>query len=358
MADLRLGAAAAPVARPAAASAAADEAAKALLIRLGAGHVVSAAVFTVLELGIADRLAGGARTVDSLARETGTQAEALYRVLRALASVGVFSEETPRAFTLTRAGALLREAASTMPGQLRWMTHPLQLRASAEMMHVVRTGENAIEKLAGSPLFSLLAQDEALSGCFHEAMTADTRDVMPAVLDAYDLSDVGELVDVGGGHGEGLSLVLQHYPRMRGVLFDRPDVVDAARQWLASAGVAERCRIEPGDFFAAVPAGGDAYLLKHIVHDWNDEAARAILTHVRAALEPRPGARVLLVESPVAAGNRPDATKFADLTMLLVVGGRERTLDEYRTLCASAGLRLTRAVPSRTGTFVIEAMAA
>jgi hypothetical protein len=336
----------------------ADDAAKALLIRLGAGHVVSAALSTVLELGIVERLGGGACSVQRLASDTGTNEAALYRVLRALASVGVFSEETPRHFALTRAGAWLQSRSGTMAGQLRWMTHPLQMRASAEMRHSVQTGGSALETLTGSPLFALLAQDEALSACFHDAMTADTRETMPAVLDSYDLSDVDVLVDVGGGHGEALTLALQRYPHMRGVLFDRADVVAGARRGLAASGVAERCRIEPGDFFAAVPAGGDAYLLRHIVHDWDDAAARVILTRVRAALDGRPRARVLLIESPIAIGNRPDPAKFADLTMLVLVGGRERTVEEYRALCASAGLRLTQAVASRTGAFVLEAVVA
>lgn len=335
--------------------AAADDVARSLLIRLASGHVASAAIYVVLELGVADRLANGARSVDVLANETGANEDALYRVLRALASVGVFSEEMPRTFALTRPAALLRSDRGAIQDQLRWMAHPLQLRASANAMYSVRTGAATLEQIARHELFDLLANDAGLAGCFHDAMTAASTEIMAGVLDVYDFSDVQVLVDIGGSHGQALSLVLQKYPRMSGVLFDRADVVARAAAHLGAAGVADRCRIQAGDFFVSVPTDGDAYLLKHIVHDWDDEPARAILTQVRRALDHRKRGRAILIESPIATGNRPDPTKFSDLTMLLSVGGRERTVDEYRALCSSAGLVLTQAILSKTGAFVLEA---
>lgn len=332
-----------------------DQAAKALLIRLASGHVASAAMQVVLQLGIADRLVAGPVSIERLAAETASSEDALYRVLRALASVGVFSEETPRTFALTRAGALLGSNGCAIRDQLRWMSHPLPIRASAEIMHSVRTGTDVIDTLTGSPLFALLAEDAALSECFHDAMTDASTEIVTAVLETYEFSGIDLLVDVGGGHGRLLSLVLSKYPAMRGVLFDRRDVVADAGRCLAAADLAGRFRIEAGDFFVSVPADGDAYVLMHILHDWDDVRALVILERIRAALQRRPSGRVIVIESLIAPGNRTDATKFADLTMLLCVGGRERTLEEYRALCARAGLELARTVASRAGASVLEA---
>ena len=330
-----------------------DAAMEGLVTRLCSGHMVSAAMHVALELDLADRLANGPRNVTDLAAQTAVDEGALYRVLRALASVGVFLEQTPRVFALTRAATLLGSGCRAVRDQLRWMVDPLQIRLAAELAHSVSTGKGADRLTLGASLWDLLERDARLLRCFQDAMTGASCQIVDAVLQVYDFSDIRMLVDVGGGHGHVIGAVLQRFPAMCGALFDRADVVAGARQHLVTMGVAHRCRVEAGDFFASLPRDGDAYLLQHIIHDWDDESALAILRRVREAIADRDG-RLLLIESPITAGNRQDPAKFADLAMLVCSGGRERTVDEYGALCRAAGFDLNRAVPAPPRALVFE----
>jgi hypothetical protein len=324
-----------------------EAAAAQLVFQIASGYMASAALHVVVRLGIAERLADGPQHVDALASATGVQADGLYRVLRALASLGIFAEEAPRTFGLTPAGALLKKGPGGPGDGLEFLTDPLHFRTYAEMLYSVQTGKPAGEKVVGMPLFDYLARTPEWSASFNNAMTAFSANVMPAVLEAYDFSGIELLVDVAGGHGHVLTSILAAYPSMQGVLFDLEHVIAGSGPLLAASGTASRVRTETGDFFTAVPAGGDAYIMKHIIHDWDDDRAVAILTSIRRALGDRRG-RVILLEAVIAPGNAPDFGKMVDLEMLLLPGGRERTAEEFGALFARAGLTLDTVVPTQS----------
>ena len=331
-----------------------DDISKALLTRIATGGFLAAALHAVIELSIPDQLANAGRSTSELAAASGVDEDVIYRVLRALASVGIFKEEASRTFTHTRASELLRPGNTSISEQLQWMAHPAQLRAASCLLDAAR-GFGTSGKPA---LFEVLASDPNLLGCFHRAMASSTADVAAAVLDAYDFGEASLVVDVGGGRGQLLCPILQRHRHIRGVLFERPEVSRDAEAYLAAEQLLERCGIVSGDFFQYVPSGGDAYLLKHVLHDWDDERALQILTRVRHEMAEGSSARVVIVESLLSAGNRPDAAKIGDLAMLLTVGGRERTLSEYEVLCTCARLTLARTITTSAGVSIMEALPA
>jgi hypothetical protein len=326
-----------------------------LVFQVAAGFIASAALQVATRLSIAERLAAGPRPVADLAREAGVQDDGLYRVLRALSSAGIFAETAPRTFALTPAAELLRKGPGSLGDGIEFITDPLHFRTYAEALYSVQTGKPAGEKVVGMPLFEYLSKNPDMSASFNNAMTAFSANVMPAVLEVYDFSGIATLVDIAGGHGHVLTSVLKAYPQMRGVLFDLEHVIAGAGPLLAASGVGDRVRTESGDFFKAVPAGGDAYIMKHIIHDWDDDRAVAILTAIRKALDGKPQGRVILLEAALAPGNAPDFGKLVDLEMLLLPGGRERTADEFGTLFQRAGFRLSNVVPTKSMLSVIEA---
>lgn len=331
-----------------------EAAAAQLVIQIATGHLVSSALQVVVRLGIPDRLANGPRTAAELAAETGVQEDALYRVLRALASVGLFDEVAPRRFALTLAGQMLRTGvAGSMQAMALWISSPLHFQVYGELMHSVKTGQPAVEKLTGMPVFEYLPKHPELSEIFNNAMTAFSDMVIPAALQAYDFSGIDTLVDVAGGHGAVLTSILKKYPGMKGVLFDLEHVIAGARNRIDASGVKDRVETQSGDFFKAVPAR-DAYVMKHIVHDWDDERAAAILRNIRTAMGQKKG-RVILLESVLQPGNAPDFGKIIDLEMLAMPGGRERSEQDFRALFEKAGFRLSRVVPTQSPLSVIEA---
>jgi hypothetical protein len=318
--------------------------------------MLSAALGVAAKLDIADKLATGSRTAAELAGEANCDGDALYRVLRLLAGVGVFEEKPGRRFALNAAADTLRRDA---PGSLRslvaWLCEPFHFQVYAETLHSVRTGTPAADKVVGGPLFEHFARDPELSEIFNEAMTGISAMVVPAVLETFDFSGTDVLVDVAGGHGFVLTSILQKYPRMRGVLSDVGHVIEGAKPRIARLGLADRCRTEVIDFFTSVPAGGDTYVMKHIIHDWDDDRAATILGHIRTALAGKPNGKVVLIEAVVGAPNVPDFAKLIDLEMLLLPGGRERTEAEFRQLFKRSGFELTRIVPNRSPLWTIEA---
>ena len=246
---------------------------------------------------------------------------------------------------------------SNVPGSMYpmalWMADPTHLRIYADAIHSVMTGQPAVEKTFGVPVFEYFPRNPELSEIFNDAMTSFSAMVVPAVLESYDFSGIPTLVDVAGGHGGVLTAVLQKHPAMQGVLFDLEHVIAGAGPRIAELGLAGRCRTVAGNFFEAVPEGGDAYVMKHIIHDWDDERALLILRNIRKAMNR--GGRVILIESVVLPGNQPDFAKIIDLEMLLLPGGRERTEAEFRALFAAAGFEMTRILPNRSPLSVIEA---
>lgn len=319
------------------------------------GHLVASAIQVVAKLNVADHLAGGPKATGDLAATLGVNEDGLYRVMRALAGLGVFAEVAPRQFALTPVGELMRrDVPGSVHAMALWISSPFHFRAYANLMHSVRTGKSAAEDVFKMPVFDYLAQDGELAPIFNNAMTLLSEMVVPAVLEAYDFSGVGTLVDVGGGHGALLTGILAKYPQMRGVIFDVEAVVAGTRERVAAAGLRDRCEVVGGDFFKAVPAG-DAYIMKHIIHDWDDDRARAILRNIRKASEGRADGRVLLVEGVI--DDRPEAMlhKIMDLEMLVMPGGRERTVDEFGALFASAGYELKSVIPTNSFSLVLEA---
>jgi len=317
------------------------------------GYQLSQALHVAAVLGIADHLAGGARTCDDLAAASAADPGALYRLLRALAAAGIFREEPERRFALAPLGEGLRSDAARPLGP--WAVQigqPYFWQTWGHLLHSVRSGENAFRDLHGMDVWEYRSQHPEAGAVFDASMSSLSRQVAEGVARAYDFGPRRRVVDVGGGQGALLAAILTRHPHLQGVLFDRPAVVAGAPALLAAAGIAARCEVVGGDFFAAVPEGADAYVLKSVIHDWADEPATAILRSCRRATAPE--GRLLLVERVLAPPNEGAPAKLSDLNMLVAPGGQERTREEYGALLAGAGFRLTSVVPAGGDTQIVE----
>jgi hypothetical protein len=329
------------------------------LKQLVGGAWVTQMVHVAAELGVADQLACGERPVEELAEACGADADGLFRLLRGLASMGIFAETAPRRFTLTPLAELLRSDHPQSLRQFARLVGDEHYLGWADLLHSVRSGEGAFRHRYGMSVFEWYQQNPRRGAIFDGAMGDHSRAQIEALLAAYDFSVITHLVDVGGGQGLLLQQVLAAYPDLRGTVFDQPQVVApvAVPPVAVPPELAGRLVLQGGDFFAAVPAGADAYLLKHIIHDWGDEDCLRILGQIRAVMAP--GARVLVVEQVIPPGNGPFPGKLLDLNMLVMTdGGRERTPSEYASLLAKAGLSLQRIVPTPSPVSVVEAVAA
>lgn len=327
--------------------------AQAAMQQMTNGYWSTQIIYVAAKLGIADLLENGPQSIDALARATQTHAPSLYRLMRALAGLGVFVENEDEAYATTTLGRCL---VSGSPGALRAraiLNGEDWYRGWGGLLHSVRTGETAFDHIAGMPFFDHLAANPETASTFNEAMASATEGAARAVADAYDFSRCRIIVDLGGGTGAFLAGILKANPQARGVLFDRPSVVAAAALLLSRAGVADRCDVVGGDFFEAVPSGGDLYILSWIIHDWDDDRSVAILKNCRRAMSG--DERLLVIEQVVPPGNQPSLSKLYDLHMLALSGGRERREDEYRALLAAADLDLTRIIPTAVPRSVIEA---
>jgi precorrin-6B methylase 2 len=322
------------------------------LIRLHRGFWVSRAIYVAAELGIADLLADGPRTADDLAAAAGAHAPSLHRVLRLLASEGVFAEAADGRFELTPMAAALRRDAGPARLQVLFTGQEALWRSAGSLLDTVRTGETAFDRVHGVDFFGYYRRHPDERALFDQLMAANTAPAARAVAAAYDFARVGTVVDVGGGLGALAIELLTAHPHLRGVVFDQPAVAAGAREAIAAAGLADRCEAVGGDFFAAVPDGGDAYVVKFILHDWDDGRCAAILRACRRAI-PQDG-RLLVVELLVPPGNAPSFAKTQDVNMLINLGGRERTEAEYRALYAGAGFELTRTIPVQGELHIIE----
>jgi O-methyltransferase domain len=324
------------------------------LVHVLAGAWLAQAVAVVAKLGVADLLSSGPKTPTEIALATSTQAVPMHRVLRALAGAGVFAEDEKGRFALTPlAGPLRSDAADSirsyavMTGE-RWIW-----QSFGALEHSLRTGMPAFDQVFGAPLFDYYAAHPDAARVSGEGLKSVGRGQDAAIAAAYDFAGADTLVDVGGGQGGLLAAILAANPRTRGVLFDLPHVAVMAQQSLEAAGLSGRCRIEKGDFFREVPALGDIYLLRKVIHDWDDERALTILRTCRSTMTD--GSRLLLLEMVVPAGNTPAYAKLIDLLMLVYAGGRERTEAEYRDLLTSAGFSVSRIVPTASAVSIIEA---
>jgi hypothetical protein len=325
------------------------------LIQMGAASWISAVVYAAAKLGIADHLAAGPRSAVELADTTRTHAPSLHRLMRTLAGVGILTERDAQRFALTRMGeALKSDAPGSARATLIAFCGPAFWHSWEEILYSLETGKTGFEKAYGMPLFEYLSQHPEEASYFSEAMVGFHGAEPPAVVRAYDFSGFKTIVDVGGATGNMLAAILSHHAAPRGVLFDRPHVVCDASALLKARGVDERVTIEPGDFFERVPAGGDAYLLSHIIHDWNEEQCLAILGHCRNVIQP--DGRLLIIEAVLPTGDTPHQGKVQDMVMLVVPGGQERTEAEYASLLSKAGFRLARVVPTESVVSVVEAL--
>jgi hypothetical protein len=315
------------------------------LRRLVDGYQISQAIQVAAALGVADLLVDGPRTSDDLAAATDTNPHVLYRLLRALASVGVFREDEEKRFALTDLGNALRtDAADSIADWVAFSGQPAQLDAWRSLGDSVRTGENAFRLVHGVDAWEYRAQRPEENAVFDRAMAALSRLAIDSLVAAYDFGRFGTIIDVGGGNGTLLIALLAEYPDLRCVLFDQPHVV-------AGVDLGARGDVVAGSFFESVPEGGDAYLLKWILHDWEDDEATAILRTVG-----RCSGTILVIERIVGPPNENSDAAFIDLNMLVCPGGKERTLDEFAALFEAVGYRLVGAEPTASNLYVIEAV--
>jgi hypothetical protein len=320
-----------------------NDAASAALLDMLTGYWRTQIIYVAAKLGIADLLEGGPRMSDELAVSTGTHAPSLYRLLRALANIGVFGEDENGRFGLTPIGRCL---VSSTPGSMHARaiaSGEEWYRAWGDLLYSVKVGETAFDRVFEVSFFQYLAQNTAAAAIFNEIMTASAGQAAAATIAAYDFSWAKMIVDIGGGHGVLLASILNANPHAHGILFDTPQVTEGAVTHLVAAGLIERCEVVAGDFFEAVPNGGDVYLFSWIIHNWDDERSIAILKNCHRAMPT--GARLLLIEQVIPPANEPSLSKLYDLHMLVLFGSRERTEDQYRALFDAAGFRLTTIIP-------------
>ena len=329
-----------------------------VLFQMVIGKWISQAIGTIVEIGVPDQLAKGARRCSEIARAAGVSDDGLYRLLRALASLGLFAESADRRFRLTGMGQLLRsDHPQSLAGYARFTAHDITWRPWGRLSYSVKTGMPAFDHIFETSIFEHFSRNPEVAAVFDEAMTSISSMEARATSDAYDFKGIGTLMDVAGGHGVLLSTVLQRHKKMRGILFDLPHVAAGAAATFTRVGITGRVRIESGDFFKELPSGADAIMMKHIVHDWDDESATRILQACHRALGAR--GKVLIVDPVVPPSNTPHYGKLLDLEMLVLTPrGRERTKAEFAKLLRGAGFRLSRVVPTEGPLSIVEAVKA
>jgi hypothetical protein len=327
------------------------------LFQFATGFVISQSIYAAATLKLADQIAAsGERTAADLATASGANEDAVFRLLRALASIGIFRETQPRTFALTPMAELLQ---SNHPARLRAaviMLGETQYGPWGDVMHSMKTGLPAFEHVFGKPIFEYLSDNPHLGPIFDDAMVGIHGGETQPMIAAANFSAFNTIIDIGGGNASVLIEVLRAAPSTRGIVFDLPPVVERTRHILQQAGLADRCSTAAGSFFeaASIPKAGpnDAYILRHIIHDWDDERSIQILQNCRRAAEP--GAKILVVESVIPEDNEPHPGKWLDLIMLVAPAGRERTAAEYDRLFAAAGIRLSRIIPTQSPVSIVE----
>ncbi|HET9478201.1 MAG TPA: methyltransferase [Pyrinomonadaceae bacterium] len=323
------------------------------MLQIITGFWISRAVYVIAKLGISDLLQTGPKSVDELAKATETHMPALFRILRALASAGIVKRESDGRFALT---PLSETLVTGVPGSMRWFIvselGQEHYPAWGNLMHSVKTGEIAFDNHFGMDIWAYFKQNPEDAAVFNDSMSGMTAAVNEAITSLYDFSQFDKVIDIGGGHGGLITSILKQNPKTKGVLFDAAQVIEGARPRLEQTGVADRCEAIAGDFFKAVPAGGDVYVMKWIIHDWDDEKAVAILKNCRSQMQPN--GRLIVVDCVVPEGDQPDFSKTFDLNMLVMTGGKERTEAEFDQLFAAAGFKLLRVIPTGLPPYIVE----
>lgn len=327
------------------------------VIQMATGHWLSKIIYTAVKLDIADRLADAPKSAEELAGTMHLHEPSLHRFMRTLAGFGILTEKENKKFGLTPMGETLRAGA---PGSARssilTFCGPTFVKGFDEIEHSLRTGQTGFEKAFGKPIFDYLAGHPDEASMFSESMVGFHGGETPAVAAAYDFSQFETIVDVGGATGNMLAAILSRHSGPHGILYDMAHVVADAPAHLENTGVADRISIESGSFFESVPANGDAYILSHIIHDWNEEQCLTILGNVRRAM--KPDGKLLIVEFVLPEDDTPHLGKLADMIMLVIPGGQERTPAQYDDLLTKAGFRITRVVPTESPVSIVEAVIA
>lgn len=317
------------------------------------GSWVSQMVYVTAKLKLADLIAQEPRTPEEIAGLTDTQPEPMSRLLRALASVGVFRADENGRYESTPLAETLRSDVTGSQWALAIMMGEEHFLCWHELLYSLQTGKKSFDKLYGKPIFEYLGENPEAAEIFDAAMTSvHGRESLP-MAQAYDFNRFGTIVDIGGGNGSLLSTILREHPGVQGIVFDLPSVVARTEASIAQSGLADRLTLQTGSFFESVPSGADCYLMRHIIHDWTDEECGVILKNCHAAMSDE--ATLLIAESVIPAGNEPFFGKLLDLTMLLLPGGKERTADEYRALLAANGFEMTGIIPTATEVSFVEA---
>ena len=323
------------------------------MLQMISGTWVAQAIYVAAKLGIADLLKDSPKSSQKLAEATGVDARSLYRVLRALASIGVFAEGEDNCFHLTPLSACLQTG---VPDSVRHIAimygEAFNWQPWGNIFHSVKTGKTAFGHVFGMEFFEYLTQNPEAGKIFDGAMTDFTTTLTANITADYDFSSFRKIVDVAGGQGGLISSILKAHPTMQGVLFDLPQTIENAKAFIEAQGVTSRCELVGGNFFESVPSGGDAYIMKSIIHDWDDEKAIAILKNCHKAMVEN--GKLLLVEMVIGPGNQTSLGKFIDLAMLVMACGCERTEAEYRALFEASGFRLTNIFNTQSTMNVIE----
>jgi hypothetical protein len=316
------------------------------------GYQVTQVLYVAARLGLADHLGEKPRSASEVATAMGTDAPTLYRLMRTLTGLDILSEDADHRFVLTSLGqALKTDALGNARTMIVARADELMWRSWGELLHCVKTGETGVEKAFGMTVWDYYAQNPEAWSSFNKSQTRPGTKA--AIAEAYDFSQFETVVDVGGGSGALLAAILERYPGPNGVLFDQPNVVADASLFLQKRGLEARTTLDPGDFFRGVSSGGDAYLLSHVLHDWNDEHCLTILENCRKAINAE--GKLLIIELVVPSGNDPHPSKMLDMEMLVIAGGQERTQQEYSRLLAKAGFLLKRVMPTSVAQSIVEA---
>jgi len=320
------------------------------------GVLVAGAVSCLARLGIPDLVEAAPKSAEELASQIGADLPSLYRLMRATASVGVLSEGPDGKFSQTPMSAVLRSKATPSLRAFAIMTgREWHGRGWAHLEHCVRTGEPAMQQIYGAPIFEYLKQHPEEAQIFNDAMTELSMIDSPAVAEAYNFEGIRSIVDIAGGHGLLLATILQRNPHLQGTLFEMPHVLDGARSGPLKP-VMDRCTLASGDMFSSVPSGADAYIMKHIIHDWPDDRCIHLLKACRKGVNS--GGKLLVVDSVILPGNDFSPGKFLDLQMMIFPSGCERTEKQFRDLFAAAGWRLNRIIPTAAPDSIVEGVPA
>lgn len=326
---------------------------EAILMQMLFGPLTQQCICVATKLKIADLVAEYPQTIAQLAAKTNSNEDALYRVLRMLSSIGIFKQEG-RKFGLTPIASLLRSGdPNSMYSFAIMMGEDWIWRNWGELMYSVQTGKTAHHKVHGMSSFEYFTSNTKAGTIFNNAMTNLSKGVVAPIVEAYDFSKVSKVADIAGGHGMLLSGVLKSYPKVSGVLFDLSPVIAGSSFLLQEEGVSDRVELESGDFFNSIPAGADIYLMKHIIHDWDDAGSIKILKNLRSAMDDN--AKVLIIEMVVPEENEASPSKIMDILMMIMEGGKERTGKEYKNLLEAVDLKLTRIIPTKSPYSLVEA---